>query len=263
MEDNATRVFHFTTKDRAGRDFEGLIRARDEDDAAERLRRRGYYSASFREANEEEVAGAQKNLEILRRASSRRSWRDALAYALPAVGVALGLIGLFIGFRALKPVKPVETPEAVVEHYLQEEKRADYDAEFKRFSRARQLFSGPRQDYIRRRTLAKLQDGSASYALNLGKIEAVSGSERRAAVAADVLRISGAARLEFGLINERGVWKIDTIRDPQKVRKAIDEIRESGGYDRAHDKVMALKADTGLSDLDIQKRLKNQEASSS
>ena len=70
------------------------------------------------------------------------------------------------------------------------------------------------------------------------------------------LRTTGMVSVEFFMVLERIGWKINFIRDPERVEFYLDRLAATQDADKVRKITMELKGESGLPDLDIRERLK-------
>ena len=254
------RFYQYKAKDVRGYPCSGSLKAESEESARRELEARRLTILEIEEDHEafSRVSEATRQMPPVKPKKASK-FQEFLSYAMPAGAALLAICGIPLVLSLIKPAAPSETPVKVIENYFHLESSAQFEKQYALLSPARKNnFKGP-QDYVEKRKQSLMPSGLSEPVIpgKFSGAKEIEKKSRHARYEVKILRPTGVDTGEAVLTLSRGKWGIESLRDPGIVNAYLDRLLESGSEAAKRPVMVALKRETGYSDLEIENMLKN------
>ncbi len=257
------RFYQYKAKDIRGYSCSGSLKAESEEAARRQLEARRLTSIEIEEDHEafSRVSEATRRMPPVR-PKKESSIQNFLSYAMPAGAALLAICGIPIVMSLVRPAAPSETPVKVLEAYFHLESSGQFEKQYALLSSARKNSFKNVNDYIDKRKQSLSPSGLSGPVIpgKFSGAKQIEKKQRRVRYEVKILRPSGVDTGEAVLTLSRGKWGVDSLRDPGIVNAYLDRLLESSSETAKHPVLIALKRETGYSDLDIEKLLKDRKS---
>lgn len=258
------RFYQYKAKDVRGYSCGGTLKAESEEAARLELARRRLDVLEIEEDLEASSRVSKETLAIKTpRVKRSIKLQEFLSYAMPAAAAIIAICGIPLMLHFVKPVAPDKPPIKVLEEYFHLESAAQFEKQYTLLSREKKKNYPSAKDYAKQRRQSFTSIGSAN-PLVPGKgsgFKEIEKKARKVRYEVKILRPTGVETGEAQLTLSQGKWGIDSLRDPAVIHDALDRILAT--QDEAKRRVMtvALKRESGHSDLEIAELLKKRRQS--
>ncbi|MDP3920237.1 MAG: hypothetical protein Q8R76_05475 [Candidatus Omnitrophota bacterium] len=266
------KKFRCIAKDEKGRQYAGSFDANTEEEAREMVRAEGFEIADIyeeeeatkpitvlkhtswgdmRQLRQQRTEAEEEHLARFRKEQKRRRIGDLLGYVIILTGSLIAISGIFFVLQRITPVTPEKSPKEVVEAYVSLENSGNYRDQFELLGKMRAAQFESADQYAERRKFMSMPAMG-----KFGGAEEVESERKRVVIEVRALRETGINPVEFHLVLQRTGWKINYVRDPERIDIYLEQLTIAFDADDARKWMQILKGETGLADLKIREMVK-------